>query len=101
MHLTNANFKIVVVNHYLDILFNKIKIAKIFNCSRQNLINRVRQFRKTGSLLGGKNKPASYKITKKYIFFIKKFLQTNKTITIKLLHSELSNNFIGFRTILI
>ena len=50
MHISNENFKIAAVNHYLDVSLNKTETAKIFNCSRQNLINWIRQFEKTGSL---------------------------------------------------
>ena len=43
-----------------------------------------------------KNKFLSYKITKKHVFFIRRILQMNKTITIKSLYSKLLNNFINF-----
>ena len=57
----NENFKISAVNYSSDILLNKTKIVKIFNCGSQNLINWVRQFKKTGLLSRKKNKFISYR----------------------------------------
>ena len=57
----NENFKISVVNYYLDILLNKTKIVTIFNYVCQNLINWVKQFKKTGLLSRKKNRSISYR----------------------------------------
>ena len=70
----DKNFKIAAVNHYLNVSLNKTETVKIFNCSRQNLINWVKQLEKTGLFSKKKNKSVSYEITKKHVSFITKIL---------------------------
>ena len=75
----SEDYKISAVKYYLNSL-NYTETAIIFGCSRQSLMRWVKQFEK--------NKNISYKITKKYIFFIKHTLKRNKQITIYRLHQK-------------
>ena len=88
----SEDYKISAAKYYLNSL-NYTETAIIFGCSRQSLMRWVKQFEKNRNIKRKIKKNISYKITKKYIFFIKHTLKRNKQITINRLHQKLIKNF--------
>ena len=88
----SEDYKVSAVKYYLNSL-NYTETARIFSCSRQSLMRWVKQFEKNRNIKRKIKKSISYKITKKYIFFIKYTLKRNKQITINRLHQKLIKKF--------
>jgi len=92
----SEDYKISIVQYYIEHNKSQTNTCKIFKCSRRSLMRWVKRYKNEKSIKRHKRKPISYKIKLKHINYMKKLVMNDKTITIKELHYLIKNKFSDF-----
>lgn len=92
----SEDYKISVVNYYLNNDVSQIEVCNIFNCSPRSLMRWVEQYENSNEIKRNNRTPISYKITKEQVNFIINELKKNKTITMDNLVTKTKEKFNNF-----
>lgn len=89
----SEDYKISVVEYYLDSNKTQEEVCNIFKCSVRSLVRWTKRYENENSIKRHNRETISYKVKKEHVKFALSEIKKNKTITIEVLLSKLKDKF--------